>query len=90
MSSSAQDEVFALFTVGHSVSGQVEASIVAGLYFLAFFSFLCQSPVCKGWDKRHAVASLCVFSAGQLLKARARALPSQLYTQKALYTESFA
>lgn len=65
MSSSAQDQVFALFTVGHSVSGQVEASIVAGLYFLAFFSFLFQSPVCKRWDKIHAVASLCIFSAGQ-------------------------
>ena len=65
MSSSAQDQVFALFTVGHSVSGQVEASIVAGLYFLAFLSFLFQSPVCKRWDKIHAVASLCIFSAGQ-------------------------
>ena len=77
MSSSAQDEVFALFTVGHSVSGQVEASVVAGLYFLAFFSFLCQAPGCNTWDKRHAIVSLCIFSAGQHLQARARTLPSR-------------
>lgn len=84
MSSSAQDGVFALFTVGHSVSGQIEAGIVAGLYFLAFVSFLSQSPVCKRWDKLHAIVSLCIFSAGQHLKARARAQPS--WSDAAAYT----
>ena len=56
--------VSTLFTVGlPSTSGQVEAGIVAGLYFIPSLGLLLQFAACRG--KYHAVSSTCLFAAGQ-------------------------
>ena len=65
MSSPAVDvyTVSSLFTVGSpSKSGQIEAIVVAALYFIPFCALTLQLPACKG--KYHPVISTALFAAG--------------------------
>ena len=65
MSSPAVDvyTVSSLFTVeSPSKSGQIEAFVVAALYFVPFCALTLQLPACKG--KYHPVVSTAVFAAG--------------------------
>ncbi len=64
--------VSSLFTVGGpSKSGQIEAIVVAALYFIPFCALTLQLPACKG--KYHPVISTAIFAAGMCLRKERQA-----------------
>ncbi|DBA98916.1 hypothetical protein WJX77_010704 [Trebouxia sp. C0004] len=79
MSSPAVD-VSSLFTVGSpSKSGQIEAIVVAALYFIPFCALTLQLPACKG--KYHPVISTAVFAAARCVGYIFRALVERKVTK---------